>query len=133
MAKEIAFVIRYRYQRALSEVSTINKQDALEIIKNSFLHLIYEENIKVGPIDVLLYFPSIGIAVIEPDQDRLHIRDDENIEDMNELYIKKELKAKPIYLDVNEKNFSVGYVINDILLEARFAPSENFLESRGTY
>lgn len=45
---------------------------------------------------------------------------------MDELYIKKELEAKPIYLDLEEDKFNVGFVINDILLEARFAPSENF-------
>lgn len=45
---------------------------------------------------------------------------------MDELYIKKELEAKPIYLDLEEDKFNIGFVINDILLEARFAPSENF-------
>lgn len=111
----------------------MNKQDAIEIIRNSFLHLMFEENIKVGSIDILLYFPSIGIAVLEPNKDRKHIQNEDNIEDMDELYIKKELKAKPIYLDLEEDKFNIGFVINDILLEARFAPSENFLESRGTY
>jgi predicted P-loop ATPase len=82
---------------------------------------------------VLLYFPSIGIAIIEPKIDRRHILNEENIKDMDELYIKKELNAKPIYLDLKEDKFNIGYVINDILLEAKFAPSENFLESRGTY
>ncbi len=111
----------------------MNKQEAIEIIKNSFLHLMFEENVKVGSIDILLYFPSIGIAILEPKKDRKHLLLEDNIEDMDELYIKKELEAKPIYLDLEEDKFNVGFVINDILLEARFAPSENFLESRGTY
>ncbi|MEX3713409.1 hypothetical protein ABFV99_13475 [Cytobacillus horneckiae] len=109
----------------------MEKAEALEIIKSSFLHLIYEENLVVCSREVLLYFPSIGIAIIEPKDDRR--TDNENIEDMDELYIKKELLAKPIYLDVNDKDFNVGYVINDILLEARFAPLErNSSEGRGS-
>lgn len=44
----------------------MNKQEAIEIIKNSFYHLVFEENVKVGSIDILLYFPSIGIAILEP-------------------------------------------------------------------
>ncbi|HDR4736905.1 TPA: hypothetical protein QCR36_003956 [Bacillus cereus] len=111
----------------------MNKQEAIEIIKNSFYHLMFEENVKVGSIDILLYFPSIGIAILEPKKDRKHLLLEDNIEDMDELYIKKELEAKPIYLDLEEDKFNIGFVINDILLEARFAPSENFLESRGTY
>ena len=104
----------------------------MEIIRNSFIHLMYEENIKIGSTEVLLYFPTIGIAIIVPKKDRPDIRDNDNVEDMDELYIKRELGARPIYLDLEEKNFNVGYIINDILLLARFAPSDdNFLEGRG--
>lgn len=102
----------------------MEKAEALEIIKNSFLHLIYEENLMVNSREVLLYFPTIGIAVLEPkDGMRSHV-DNDNIEGMDELYIKKELSAKPVYLDLEEENFSIGYVINDILLEGRFVPLE---------
>ncbi|MED2091773.1 hypothetical protein P4V66_29990, partial [Bacillus thuringiensis] len=65
----------------------MNKQEAIEIIKNSFLHLMFEENVKVGSIDILLYFPSIGIAILEPKKDRKHLLLEDNIEDMDELYI----------------------------------------------
>lgn len=92
----------------------------------------YEEDIKIGSTEVLLYFPTIGIVIIEPKRDRPDILDNENVEDMDELYIKRELGARPIYLDLEEDDFNVGNIINDILLEARFAPSDdNFLEGRG--
>ncbi|MFE7821413.1 hypothetical protein ACFU1R_24835 [Priestia megaterium] len=110
----------------------INKSEVLEIIRNSFFHLMYEEDIKIGSTEVLLYFPTIGIVIIEPKRDRPDILDNENVEDMDELYIKRELGARPIYLDLEEDDFNVGNIINDILLEASFAPSDdNFLEGRG--
>ncbi|BCT30417.1 hypothetical protein BVAD3_40910 (plasmid) [Bacillus velezensis] len=56
----------------------------------------------------------------------------ENIESFNKLKIQKELNAKPIYLDINDDNFNIGYVINDILLEAGFVPTDkNDQEGRG--
>lgn len=111
----------------------MNKDEALEVIKNSFHHLIFEENIKVGNIEVLLYFPSLGLAIMEPDRDRMQALNNENVENMDEFILKRELSAKPLYLDLEEKDFNIGYVINDILLEARFAPSDNFFQSRGAY
>ncbi len=48
------------------------------------------------------------------------------------VYIKLNINAKTIYLDLEEEDFNIGFVINDILLEARFAPSEQFMEDRGT-
>lgn len=100
----------------------LSKKDAIEIIRNSFSHLFYDENIKAGPVDVLLYFPTIGIAIVEMESEKSLNYD--NVEDMNALYIKKELCAKPIYLNLNEPNFNIGYIINDILLEARFEPDD---------
>ncbi|MEK1828892.1 hypothetical protein AAAC51_07025 [Priestia megaterium] len=99
----------------------MDKSEAVEIIKHAFIHLMYDEDMQVGSTNVLLYFPTIGIAVVEPKKDRPDL-DNENVQDLEELYIKKELGAKVVPLDVEEEGFSVGFVINDILLEAQFAP-----------
>ncbi|MFE4029306.1 hypothetical protein ACFX4N_24450 [Priestia sp. YIM B13551] len=107
----------------------MNKLEAVEIIKHAFIHLMYEENVKVGSTNILLYFPTIGIALVEPKRDREDLQND-NVEDLDELYIKKELKARQIVVDFEDKDFSVGYIINDILLEARFVPGERSKEDK---
>lgn len=112
------------------EVSNINTQEAIGIIKNAFCHLIYDEDIKIGEIKVLLHFPSIGIAVLE---ESCNCSGNESVACIEDLIVQKELGAKSIYLNMKEKNFNIGYVINDILIEAKFVPGdENDNEGRGT-
>lgn len=98
----------------------MNKEQVLEIIENSFMHLQYEKNIKVGNIEVLIYFPTAGVAVLESSKD---VKSDEDVVDFKEAMIRKELSAEPIYLDMHDDNFNIGYVINDILLTAEFVPT----------
>jgi hypothetical protein len=100
-------------------VVRLDKAEVLNIIKNTFYHLIVEENLKVGSTEVLLYFPSMKIAILESSKN-IHKFDDENVQDMNELLIKKTLGATPIYLNMEEPDFSIGFLLNEILMETGF-------------
>lgn len=108
----------------------MNKEQVLEIVKGSFMHLMHEENVQVCHINVLLYFPTIGIALVELDEAKKQVLDNDDIEDMNQLLLKKELEARPVYIDFSDENFHVGHVINDILMEAQFVPGDSFFENK---
>lgn len=108
----------------------MNKKDTLDIVKKAFHHMFVEENIQVGNISVLLYFPTMSIALLDLESKNAAIVDDPNIEDMDSLLIKKELGAKTVYLDMNEEDFNVGFVINDIITTAEMLPSENSFSNR---
>lgn len=97
--------------------------DVVSIIERSFTHLFYEKNLHIGNIEILLYFPTIGIAILEDiNSDK---GEDENVvNNLSEIVIEKELGADVIYLNTNHKNFNVGDIINDILLLAEFEPRE---------
>lgn len=101
----------------------MDKNTAVEIIKNAFIHLIFEENVSIGNRVALLYFPSISIALFEEEENN-PIFEQENVESLDDLILKKKFEAKPVYLNLFEKDFSVGLVINDILLEAGFTPRD---------
>lgn len=112
------------------EVFYITTQEAIEIIKNSFCHLIYEENVQIGQFKIPLYFPSINIAILERRTVKESI-ENEKVECLVELAIQKELSAKAIYLNMHENNFNIGYVVNDILLEAGFIPTKEDEQESG--
>lgn len=97
----------------------MTKEQTIKIIENAFCHLIYDKNIKVNNIEVLIHFPTIGIALLDESPEL----DNDAIKDFNELLLMKEINAKPVYLDYDNNNFDVGYVINEILMEAEFVPS----------
>jgi hypothetical protein len=102
-------------------VGSIDKAEAIEIIKNTFYHLIFEEEIKIGTGEVLLYFPTMGIAVLESSEEHSKL-DIEIVQCMHEHLIRRELNAKPVYLNLEEPGFSIGFVLNEILLEGRLFP-----------
>lgn len=107
----------------------MNQTEALDVIKNTFYHLIFEENIKVGTTEVLLYFPTMGIAILESSENKSHI-DSENVEHLDEHLIRKELDAEPIYLDMDAPDFSIGFVLNEILLQVGFVPKIDSVDER---
>lgn len=106
----------------------MKKEHMLEIIKGSFMHFLYEEDIEVGHIHVLLHFPTLGIALVELLDHKRHILDTEDVEDMDELILQKELNSKPIYVDFNSPDLHVGHLINDILMEGQFVPLSDAAE-----
>jgi hypothetical protein len=111
----------------------MKKEEALEVIRTTFVHLFCEENVEIGNTTALLYFPSMGIAIIEVDENKRQILNDDNVEDMDAMLIKREAGAEPVYLDLEEENFNIGLVIHDILMAARFEPAENFFLTKETY
>lgn len=105
----------------------MKKEEAVQIIKHTFYHLIFEENLKIGTTDILLYFPTMKIAVLESSGNFSSI-DNDNVKSLNEHVIKKELNALPVYLDLDDEDFSIGFVLNEILLEGRFLPGHVILD-----
>ncbi|UOE58212.1 hypothetical protein [Cytobacillus oceanisediminis] len=102
----------------------MNKHEALQIIKDTFGHFIYEENLMIGTTEVLLYFPTMGIAILESED---KVISNNKVEDLNEHLIRKELDAKPIYLNL-EQNNPIGFILNDIIIEAGFIPTDLNIE-----
>lgn len=97
----------------------MNIDESVKIIRAAFSHLIFEENQVFGDANALLYFPSIGIGVFEADNEMEEFRVKEVLA-MKSVYTAE--KIKPIFINIKEENYNVGQVIQDILLEGRFAP-----------
>lgn len=94
--------------------------ECVSVIEKSFQHLFYEKSLFIGHVEVLIHFPSIGIAVLEESNNN----DNEDIDSLIDRLVHKELNAKAIYINSKESNFNVGNVINDILLTSGFEPGK---------
>lgn len=97
----------------------VNIEESVEIIKASFSHLIYEEKKVFGDAHALLYFPSIGIGVFEADSEMKEQKIEKSLKTFSRVLNKNFV---PVFINVAEEGFNVGQVIQDILLEGRFAP-----------
>lgn len=100
----------------------LNITDAIEVLITSFCHLNFEENIWIGNTEILLYFPTIGIAILESSPEKSRFINDK-LEDISEYMIRKKLNAEAIYLDVDDEDFCIGLIINELLLKGGFVPS----------
>ena len=103
----------------------MNVEESLSVIENAFCHLIYEKDIQMGSIKVLLHFPSIGISILERSDDHVHSGPIDNIFSIVSSVLMKEVETSPVYLDAHKQNFNVGYVINEILMLAEFEPRQD--------
>lgn len=108
------------------KVKNLKITDALEVLITSFCHLNFEENIWIGTLEILLYFPSIGIAIMESSPEKSTFINDK-LENISEYMIRKKLNAEVIYLDVDDEDFCIGLIINELLLKAGFVPSSKKL------
>lgn len=101
----------------------MNIDEAVTVIENTFTHLIYEKDIRIGNIKVLLYFPTIAVSILEESDRHSEADTIDKVQSIVQGILEREIDAHPIYINIGNPNFNIGHVINEILLYAGFEPS----------